>query len=187
MDGTGELFAPLIDALPPGTDVRVVSYPVDDVLEYADLLPIAQAAIPTSGSYILVGESFSGPLAITLASGGDPRLTGIVICCSYARAPLPRALRLLRYLAWPGLVRFASRSRIFNRSIPVPQVTGPLVGQIPDIDCEGERIGGADGETGAAVVAFLPEAVSHGVQAELAHCIALGAVVAVLDDTANTQ
>ena len=62
MDGTGQLFEPLIAALPPTLRAVSVSYPVNDALGYEELLALIEAAVPP-GRFVAVGESFSGPLA----------------------------------------------------------------------------------------------------------------------------
>lgn len=89
MDGTGTLFAPFIAALGTAAEVIVGHYPTDEPLGYAALTPLAQQFLPQSGRYVLLGESFSGPLAITLAAAHPPGLVGLVLCCSFARPPRP--------------------------------------------------------------------------------------------------
>ena len=74
MDGTGELFAPFIAALGCEFATLVVTYPTHASLDYAELETIARAAIPQDGAYVIVGESFSGPIAIALAAQATPNL-----------------------------------------------------------------------------------------------------------------
>lgn len=95
MDGTSELFAPLIAELGNGWEVITVRFPATKALGYAELEPIAKAALPATGPYFLLGESFSGPLAIMLASARPPGLLGVVLSCSFGRNPRPE-------LAWLG-------------------------------------------------------------------------------------
>ncbi|MES2935853.1 MAG: alpha/beta hydrolase [Pseudomonadota bacterium] len=97
MDGTGALFADFIAALGPGIDPIVVSYPVNQALDYAALEAIAGAALPTDRPYILLGESFSGPVAISLAASHPAGLMGLILVGSFARSPLP-ALRPFKKL-----------------------------------------------------------------------------------------
>ena len=68
MDGTGQLFAPFLAALGPEFRTRVVSYPVDQPLGYAELELLARAAIPARGPYVILGESFSGPIASMISA-----------------------------------------------------------------------------------------------------------------------
>ena len=89
MDGTGRLFGPLLAALPPGIDGEPVAYPRDEPLGYEGLLPVVEAAAVRGGDFVVVGESFSGPLAIMLAARRPPGLRGVVLCASFIRFPLP--------------------------------------------------------------------------------------------------
>src|SRR5262249_36869842 len=96
MDGTGDLFAPLVEAL--GSDIRTstVRYP-DRPLDYAAHTAIARAALPDSEPFVLLGESFSGPIAVTIAAEAPPGLRGYILCCSFVRSPR-RLLGLTRPL-----------------------------------------------------------------------------------------
>jgi len=104
MDGTGILFEPLLDVLPAEWEPIVVRYPPDEALGYEELLEVVQAAIPADGPFVLVGESFSGPLALLMAAQlsdapGPERLQAVVLCASFVKCPLPRLpARLLSLL-----------------------------------------------------------------------------------------
>lgn len=89
MDGTGELFAPFIAALGDEFEVRVVRYPGDHCGGFEGLEQIARAAIPGDRPYVLLGESFSGPIAISIAASAPGELKGLVLCCTFARNPRP--------------------------------------------------------------------------------------------------
>jgi pimeloyl-[acyl-carrier protein] methyl ester esterase len=97
MDGTGALFAPLIAALKGEFAVRVVSYPVDGARGYAELDAIAQRFLPMDEPYVILGESFSGPIAVSLAARATPNLTALVLCCTFVHNPRP-ALSMMRGL-----------------------------------------------------------------------------------------
>ena len=89
MDGTGRLFAPLLRTLPTELPARVVLYPPREPLGYAGLLPLVEAAAAEGGEFVVVGESFSGPLALMLAARRPPGLRAVVLCASFVRFPLP--------------------------------------------------------------------------------------------------
>ncbi len=95
MDGTGRLFAPFQRALPPDLQTRVVSYPVDQPLGYEELL--ARIARPKE-PFAVVAESFSGPLAIRLASEPGSRVRALVLAATFARNPVGALRPLLRVL-----------------------------------------------------------------------------------------
>jgi pimeloyl-ACP methyl ester carboxylesterase len=94
MDGTGILFEPLVKALPGNLDPMVQSYPGDAPLSYEELLPTIAASLPTDEPFIVLGESFSGPLALRIAAACPAGLRGVILCASFARNPIhyfPRA------------------------------------------------------------------------------------------------
>ena len=68
MDGTGDLFDAFVAALPATLDVVTVRYPAREPLGYAELQALARAAMPEKGPFVILGESFSGPIAISLAA-----------------------------------------------------------------------------------------------------------------------
>jgi pimeloyl-ACP methyl ester carboxylesterase len=94
MDGTGELFAPLLGTLPLESPVTVVAYP-DRAATYADHIAVATAELPRDRPYVLLGESFSGPVAVSIAATAPPNLRGLILCASFLTCP-NRALSLLR-------------------------------------------------------------------------------------------
>ena len=87
MDGTGELFAPLIARFGQAVHCVVVRYP-DAPLGYEALIAHARRSLPASGDYFLLGESFSGPVAIALAAEAPERMRGLVLSATFVRNPL---------------------------------------------------------------------------------------------------
>ncbi len=105
MDGTGELFAPLVAAWGDQFRTQVVSYPRAERLGYAALADRVRALLPRNEDYVLLAESFSGPLGVMLAAERPQRLRGLVLCATFARSPLP----LLRWTApWAQIVPLAA-------------------------------------------------------------------------------
>jgi pimeloyl-ACP methyl ester carboxylesterase len=93
LDGTGLLFDPLLRELPPEWSIQVVSYPPDQRLGYDELLARVRAQLPRDQPYVLLGESFSGPLAIRLAAESPANLRGLILVATFVRKPvrwLPR-------------------------------------------------------------------------------------------------
>ncbi len=99
MDGTGRLFAPLLACLPPSLTAITVSYPLDKPLGYDGLLTLVEEAARGLDDFLVVGESFSGPLALMLASRNPPGIRGVVLCASFVRFPLSIPEQ------WRGMVR----------------------------------------------------------------------------------
>ena len=103
LDGTGVLFRPLLEALPQEVATIVVSYPGDTALGYSELLPIVLAGLPSDAPFVLVGESFSGPLAVMAAATHPPGLAGLVLCASFIRNPHPYIPSFLAAMVRPPL------------------------------------------------------------------------------------
>jgi pimeloyl-ACP methyl ester carboxylesterase len=89
MDGTGELFENLLVALSPEIKTVVVRYPSSTMLSYEELTELASMQIPKNTPYVLLGESFSGPIAIALAARPTEQLKGVILCCTFAVNPRP--------------------------------------------------------------------------------------------------
>jgi len=90
LDGTGQLFLRFVQALPPRIEALPVSYPPEDAYGYEDLVDIALDCIPDEGPYLLLGESFSGPLALRAACRAARKPLGVVLCATFVKNPLPR-------------------------------------------------------------------------------------------------
>lgn len=87
MDGSGTLFAPFIMALGNAFNTVVVRYPPDRAWDYSACLALARQAIPPSGQCVIIGESFSGPVAIALAAERPKGLVALVLCATFASTP----------------------------------------------------------------------------------------------------
>lgn len=90
MDGTGELLDALASRLSLSRRVHIVSYPLDKPLGYTGLTDYAAARLP-EGRFVILGESFSGPVAIEIAAS-EPRAAGLILASSFAWHPLPSLL-----------------------------------------------------------------------------------------------
>jgi len=89
MDGSGKLFEPFIAALNGIFKIQVISYPPNEPLTYSQLESVARSAIPDEGPLILLGESFSGPIAVSLAASYGARVKGVILCCTFIKNPRP--------------------------------------------------------------------------------------------------
>lgn len=107
MDGTGLLFEPFLKVLPHGAGARVVAYPTNEALGYEELLPRVMAALPREGRYVIVGESFSGPLALMAATAAPAGLEAVVLSASFVRNPVPFIPSFARHFARPWFFRLA--------------------------------------------------------------------------------
>ncbi|HJR74136.1 MAG TPA: alpha/beta fold hydrolase [Luteimonas sp.] len=93
MDGTGELLTEFAVALAPEFEAIVVAYPNEVALDYAALTELAAERLPRDEPFLLIAESFSGPIAIELAARKPEGLIGLVLCASFAKVPKSPMLR----------------------------------------------------------------------------------------------
>lgn len=89
LDGTGKLFTDFLEALGSGIDSRIVAYPVDRRLGYTELEHLVRSTLPSDRRYVVLGESFSGPIAIRIAADPPSGLVGVILCVSFAKNPFP--------------------------------------------------------------------------------------------------
>ena len=102
LDGSGRLFGPFLDSIADLLDPSPFGYPPDRLWGYDELLPFVLRRLP-SGRSIVLGESFSGPLAAMLAAAAPERVAGVILVSSFTRLPIPRAAA--------ALVRWVTASR----------------------------------------------------------------------------
>jgi pimeloyl-[acyl-carrier protein] methyl ester esterase len=122
LDGTGLRIAEFIRALKPAVDARVMVYPRDVPLGYDELEALIRAALPTDRRYVLLAESFSGPLAIRIAAAPPPRLAAVILCGTFARTPFPwlrPARRLAVWLPIKALPRWLRAPLMWGSASPV--------------------------------------------------------------------
>lgn len=118
MDGTGIFFRDFAAAIESEVRPIVVAYPDDPSLGYAELEPIARAALPRDEPFLILGESFSGPLAISLAASNPRGLLGVILCVTFARSPhplLPLVTSILKPFPPVRLPRFIQHRNLFGR------------------------------------------------------------------------
>jgi pimeloyl-ACP methyl ester carboxylesterase len=96
LDGTSILFQPFIQVLPDWIHPRCVEYASSGPNDYRSLLPVVRDACAGLEDFVVLGWSFSGPLALMIAAESPPGLRGIVICASFIRSPWPP----LRWFRW---------------------------------------------------------------------------------------
>jgi len=90
MDGTGTLFKTFVGLLPHGIDDKIVSYPKDRHMSYAQLAELVIDVLPRSTPYVIIAESYSGPVASILAAHPVGNLQGVVFVSSFVAFPCGR-------------------------------------------------------------------------------------------------
>lgn len=91
LDGTGELFARLCAWLAPKISPTVVSYPPDPALGYRELTDLVCDRLGRR-KVVLLGESFSGPIAVNVAARLPDQIEGLILAATFLRSPYPGVL-----------------------------------------------------------------------------------------------
>ena len=108
LDGTGILFRQFAKVLEASFDTQTVAYPTDRPLGYRELEALVRDALPRDRPFVVLGESFSGPIAIRLGTARTtegqaelpiavppPGMVGLILCVTFAKNPYPS-------LSWAG-------------------------------------------------------------------------------------
>lgn len=101
LDGTGKLFKPFLSALPLDIRTQVIVYPPDQLLSLSEYALLVERQLPP-GRIVLLAESFSGPVALTLLSKLEKPVETVIFCASFAEPPRPLLLRLSPLVAHAG-------------------------------------------------------------------------------------
>ena len=121
LDGTGHLLRGFREAAPREHDCLTIAYPADRVLGYGELETYVAERLPKNRDFVLVAESFSGPLAIRLAQRADVR--ALVLCNSFVRPPRSP---LLRFAAIAPLFRIRLPEAVLSYLMLSPKATPEL-------------------------------------------------------------
>lgn len=94
-DGTGLLFQPMEQAL--GYRCRTTTLPFDDEVTLEDYVESVNARLP-SRNVILLAESFSGPIALSLLARYPGRFDAAILCATFASSPFGSVMGLSRWV-----------------------------------------------------------------------------------------
>jgi len=114
LDGTGNLFEPLINTIHKTFQILVVKYPNETSSALVDIVHFIRSQIPADRQVILIAESFGGPIAIKLLADGL-RVKACILCATFSSAPRVRLLHLLKLLPIKILPKLYIPSIIANR------------------------------------------------------------------------
>jgi pimeloyl-[acyl-carrier protein] methyl ester esterase len=114
LDGTGELFANFVAALPTSIAASVVEYPRDRFLSSPDLVSVVRATAPAEESFVLLAESFSTPLAVTYAATKPRNLAGMILCAGFVTNPIGHLSTVVSALARPGVFKLRPPDKILE-------------------------------------------------------------------------
>ncbi|MEN0037402.1 MAG: alpha/beta hydrolase [Cellvibrio sp.] len=98
LNGTAGLFDPLLAVATDEYELLVISYPTHEVKSYEELTEYVLGKISSiDGRFVLVGESFSGPIAIFILAKNITNHIGTILVASFESAPY---FTFTKYLPW---------------------------------------------------------------------------------------
>jgi pimeloyl-[acyl-carrier protein] methyl ester esterase len=89
IDGTGKMYGPLMECLPEWIAPQVMHYPTQRVLNYTELTEDVLQRLPVAGDFVIIAESFAGPLALMLRERIPNRVKALVLGCTFLTNPRP--------------------------------------------------------------------------------------------------
>ncbi len=116
LNGTTVLTQAFCDALPLWAEGVLINYP-HALTDYQTTFGWLEEQLPND-DFVIVAESFSGPLAAMVAAKGHPYLRAVVFVATFAKAP--RALPAYIY----RLARFVPFGSVFLHRLMLPFVMG---------------------------------------------------------------
>ena len=143
LDGTGRLLSEVKEQIASQHSVVALQYPTN-LYRYEDLQAWISGILPKD-DFIMVAESFSGPLAVMIASEKPAGLRGVVFAATFAKTPhkLPSFLtfslkitliksRMMTWLMQPLLMgkwsrkEFTAKFRAALTLVPTSTIAGRL-------------------------------------------------------------
>jgi len=114
LDGTGIFFGPLLRHLPPWIEPVVIEYPTSGNNDYDDLLPIVMNKVAALESFLILGWSFGGPLALMVSSTCPSKVSGVILCGSFVTPPRPKLVPFRFIVSRPliAIIRALRRIRL---------------------------------------------------------------------------
>lgn len=108
LDGTGLVFGPLLTYLPDAIEAKVVRYPADHLISFQEHVDFVRKQLPKKKPFVLLAESFSGPIGLQLLAEPPSNLVGVIFVATFARYPSPFLLDASSYLPQGLLLKLFS-------------------------------------------------------------------------------
>jgi len=131
MHGSGELFAPLAAALGPKFEPCGLDYNTAGLGCYRALEDALRTRMGSGRRFVVLAESFSGPVALRLAAHPPQGLFAVVVVASFASNPRPALAPLSKLLAHVGFA--APPNWLIRRTMLDGSASSELVQQVHDV------------------------------------------------------
>lgn len=105
LDGTGKLFDTFLKQFPDPSSITVITYPMDKHIPFEQLADYIIPLLPANKELIILGESYSGPVAINLAARDDLDIVAVILVATFAKYPASLLNSLSKHLPLSLLFR----------------------------------------------------------------------------------
>ncbi len=110
MDGTGKFFPKSFFSM-PNVETKILSLPEEGTQSYEELAEKVIQKLPEE-NFVLLAESFSGPLAALIASRMPDRILGVIFVATFLTSPGRIRLRFASQLPLKAFLEFPILQRI---------------------------------------------------------------------------
>lgn len=96
LDGTGDLFSSLLQEL-SGFQCEIIQLPTSGAQDYQTLTDFVLGELPDD-DFVLVAESFSGPIGMNISKVGLTNLKGVIFVATFLSPPNSKLIALAKIL-----------------------------------------------------------------------------------------
>jgi pimeloyl-ACP methyl ester carboxylesterase len=130
LDGTARLFDRFEAAMPKHWSARRVSYPRDAERSLEQLVAGVLAKAPDDEAWVMVAESFSGPVALRVASHHPRGLEAVVLVASFLHPPMGGAASALLQLGSGVAARVSPPAILIRKLMVGAEASNELVAEV---------------------------------------------------------
>jgi len=106
LDGTGNMFQPLISSLGDEIKTYTISYPFDQHLSYDELSGFVRNKLKNfDEQLVLLAESFSGPVAVKLLQNSLPNIKAVIFSATFCESPKSVLVLLSKFLPVAAILK----------------------------------------------------------------------------------
>jgi pimeloyl-ACP methyl ester carboxylesterase len=114
LDGTGDLFGPFLAQIQERQSIVIIRYPVDEMLTYDELESLVRNSLPEKDDFVLLAESFSGPIAYKIALKPPGNLKKVIFVATFLNSPRPILLNIASILPLSIIFKIPIPNSVIN-------------------------------------------------------------------------
>jgi pimeloyl-ACP methyl ester carboxylesterase len=128
----------LLDVMPSALAPLVVSFSPTADGDYEALEARTLSLLPLDQPFAILGESFSGPLALRIAARGHRNLVAVILVASFAARPIAWLPRFARLFVQPFMFRLPIQLPLLRWFVlgrdPPPEVTSSTIESVRSVE-----------------------------------------------------